>query len=134
MSLNCQRQSSNQNVSVNVTLYLYVLGYVMLCLCVRFSVRDAVTVCVCLLVYVMLAESFEFRALLDALKGRGLLETGEYIVLGVDSKHYDSKDPQKYIAGTTRATEYVPPNIGSSLLKVYAFGLPFALRNRVVSS
>ena len=66
------------------------------------------TGCGYLSVYVMLAESFEFRALLDALKGRGLLETGEYIVLGVDSKHYDSKDPQKYIAGTCRTTEYLP--------------------------
>ena len=99
--------------------------------CVRFSVRDAV--CVCLSVYVMLAESFEFRALLDALKGRGLLETGEYIVLGVDSKHYDSKDPQKYIAGTTRTTECLPILV---LLcsKCMLLDFQFALRNRVVTS
>ena len=134
MSLNCQRQSSNQNVSVNVTLYLYVLGYVMLCLCVRFSVRDAVTVCVCLLVYVMLAESFEFRALLDALKGRGLLETGEYIVLGVDSKHYDSKDPQKYIAGTSSARTECFPMLVLRCSKCMLLAFPFALRNRVVTS
>ena len=52
-----------------------------------------------LAVYVMLAEYFEFHGLLQALKQRDLLSTGEYVVLGVETKHYDPKDPQKYIAG-----------------------------------
>ena len=53
----------------------------------------------CVSVYVMIAESFEFEGLMEALKVRGLLDTGQYIVLGVDAKQYDSKDPVKYIAG-----------------------------------
>ena len=53
-------------------------------------------------VYVMLAEWFEFRALLMALKTQGLLDTGEYVVVGVDPNQYDSSDTQKYITGQRR--------------------------------
>ena len=51
-------------------------------------------------VYVMLADFYEFEGLLIALRLKGLLDTGEYIVVGVDPKQYDSSDPQKYIEGT----------------------------------
>ena len=47
----------------------------------------------------MLADFYEFEGLLIALKLKGLLDTGEYIVVGVDSKQYDAQDPQKYIEG-----------------------------------
>ena len=30
---------------------------------------------------------------------KGLIDTGEYIVLGVNSDQYDPSDPEKYIAG-----------------------------------
>ena len=50
-------------------------------------------------VYVMLADFYEFEGLLIALRLKGLLDTGEYIVVGVDPKQYDSSDPQKYIEG-----------------------------------
>ena len=52
-------------------------------------------------VYVMLADFYEFEGLLMALKLKGLTDTGEYIVVGVDAKQYDSSDPQKYIEGMT---------------------------------
>lgn len=50
-------------------------------------------------VYVMLSDFYEFQGLLVALKMRGLTDTGEYVVVGVDAKEYDSADPQKYIEG-----------------------------------
>ena len=52
-----------------------------------------------IIVYVMLAEFFEYEGLLIALKLKGLLDTGQYIVVGVDTKVYDASDPQKYIEG-----------------------------------
>ncbi len=54
----------------------------------------------------MLADFYEFEGLLIALKLRGLMDTGEYIVVGVDTEQYDSQDPPKYIEGK-------PSNIGS---------------------
>ena len=47
----------------------------------------------------MLADFFEFEGLLIALKLKGLMDTGEYIVVGVDTKVYDVSDPQKYVVG-----------------------------------
>ncbi|KAK2159125.1 hypothetical protein LSH36_158g05017 [Paralvinella palmiformis] len=47
---------------------------------------------VCMM-YVMLADFYEFEGLLIALRLKGLLDTGEYIVVGVDPKQYDSSDP-----------------------------------------
>ena len=47
----------------------------------------------------MLAEFFEFEGLLIALKLKGLIDTGEYIVVGVDTRVYDASDPQKYVEG-----------------------------------
>ena len=37
-----------------------------------------------------------------ALKTQGLLDTGEYVVVGVDPNQYDSSDTQKYITGQRR--------------------------------
>ena len=51
-------------------------------------------------VYVMLADFYEFEGLLNALHNSSLLDTGEYVVVGADTRMYDSTDPQKYIDGT----------------------------------
>ena len=47
----------------------------------------------------MLADFYEYEGLMVALKLKGLLDTGEYIVVGVDSKDYDYEDPHKYVEG-----------------------------------
>ena len=62
----------------------------------------SVCLCVVVAVYVMLADYYEFEGLLIALKLRGLMDTGDYVVVGVDSKQYDPSDPQKYIEGNIR--------------------------------
>lgn len=50
-------------------------------------------------VYVMLADAYEFTGLLIALKLMGLIETGDYVMIGVDSKTYNPADPIIYIQG-----------------------------------
>ena len=47
----------------------------------------------------MLADFYEFEGLLIALKLKGLMDTGDYAVIGVDPKQYDASDPEKYIEG-----------------------------------
>ncbi len=48
----------------------------------------------------MLAEFYEFEGLLMALKLKGVMDSGDYAVIGVDPKQYDASDPEKYIEGT----------------------------------
>ncbi|XP_060597382.1 receptor-type guanylate cyclase Gyc76C-like isoform X2 [Ruditapes philippinarum] len=50
-------------------------------------------------IYVILGQNYEFVGLLDHLNDRGLLDTGEYFVIGVDVGQYDPKDAQKYFKG-----------------------------------
>jgi len=50
-------------------------------------------------VYVMLAMEHEFEGMMIAMQRRGLLDGGEYFLVGVDSKPYDPSDPQVYIEG-----------------------------------
>ena len=57
-------------------------------------------------VYVMLGAYFEFVGLMDHLQRRGLLDTGEYYVIGVHIGQYDPKDPQKYLEGTYECRKY----------------------------
>ena len=47
----------------------------------------------------MLGEFYEFVGLMVALYLRGLLDTGEYFVVGVDTMQYDPNDPAKYLEG-----------------------------------
>ena len=47
----------------------------------------------------MLGEYYEFVGLMVALYLRGLLDTGDYFVVGVDVMQYDPNDPQKYLEG-----------------------------------
>jgi len=50
-------------------------------------------------VYVMLAMEHEFEGMMIAMQRKGLLDDGEYFLVGVDSKPYDPSDPQVYIEG-----------------------------------
>ena len=47
----------------------------------------------------MLGEHYEFVGLMVSLLLKGLLDTGEYFVVGIDTRQYDPKDPQKYLEG-----------------------------------
>ncbi len=47
----------------------------------------------------MLGEFYEFVGLMVALYLRGLLDTGDYFVVGVDTMQYDPNDPAKYMEG-----------------------------------
>lgn len=53
--------------------------------------------CICV-VYVMLAEYYEFSGLLLAMKLQDLTDSGQYIVIGVVSNTDVSSDPQKYLS------------------------------------
>ena len=53
-------------------------------------------------VYVMLGQPYEFVGLMDHLQDRGLLDTGEYFVVGVHVGQYDPLNPQRYFQGTLR--------------------------------
>lgn len=60
---------------------------------------DSYKVVLIFVVYLMLGEPYEFAGLMVALYLRGLLDTGEYFVVGVDIMQYDPIDPQKYLEG-----------------------------------
>ena len=47
----------------------------------------------------MLGEYFEFVGLMVSLLLRGLFDTGEYFVVGVDSRQYNPKTPRIYLEG-----------------------------------
>ena len=47
----------------------------------------------------MLGEHYEFVGLMVSLLLKGLLDTGEYFVVGIDTRQYDPRDPQKYLEG-----------------------------------
>ncbi|OWF46455.1 guanylate cyclase 32E-like [Mizuhopecten yessoensis] len=50
-------------------------------------------------IYVMLGQFYDFIGLMDHLYDRGLLETGDYYVVGVILGQYDQNDPQRIIKG-----------------------------------
>ena len=50
-------------------------------------------------VYVMLGQHYDFVGLMDQLHDRGLLDTGEYFVVGVHVGQYDPTDAQVYFRG-----------------------------------
>eukprot|EP00106_Octopus_bimaculoides_P006081 XP_014773523.1 PREDICTED: uncharacterized protein LOC106871537 [Octopus bimaculoides] len=51
-------------------------------------------------IYVMLGQSYDFVGLMSNLYERGLLDSGEYFVVGVYLDYYDYSNPAKYLAGT----------------------------------
>lgn len=51
-------------------------------------------------VYVMLGQHYEFVGLVDHLQDRGLLNSGQYFIIGVSNNdHYDQLNPEKYLQG-----------------------------------
>lgn len=50
-------------------------------------------------VYVILGHHYEHVGLMLSLKHRGLLEKGEYFVVGIDIEQYDASAPDKYLRG-----------------------------------
>lgn len=47
----------------------------------------------------MLAEDYEFFGLLLAAKEADIVESGEYVIVGVEPTMYDPLNPDKYIRG-----------------------------------
>ncbi|GAB0098027.1 Guanylate cyclase [Sergentomyia squamirostris] len=50
-------------------------------------------------IYLILGHYYEHLGLLLSLEKRGLLDQGEYFVVGVDIEQYDTTDPEKYLRG-----------------------------------
>lgn len=53
----------------------------------------------------ILGHHFEHIGLLASLKRKGLLETGDYFVVGVDLEQYDPKSPEKYLKGLLQSKQ-----------------------------
>ncbi|XP_022235241.1 guanylate cyclase 32E-like, partial [Limulus polyphemus] len=58
-------------------------------------------------VFVVLGYYFEHLGLMISLEDRGLLENGEYFVVGVDIEQYDNEDPRRYLKGYSKLREDV---------------------------
>ncbi|XP_076458574.1 speract receptor-like [Babylonia areolata] len=58
-------------------------------------------------IYIMLGESYEFIGLMDHLQERGILDSGDYFVVGVCLNAYDHSNSRNFLEGvfSTRATE-----------------------------
>lgn len=51
------------------------------------------------LVYVVLGQYYEHVGLMVSLYEKGLLQNGDYFVVGVDVEQYDQDYPGKYLSG-----------------------------------
>lgn len=51
------------------------------------------------LVYVILGYYFEHLGLMMSLQNKGLLDKGEYFVVGIDIEQYETQDPTRYLKG-----------------------------------
>ncbi|GBN22183.1 hypothetical protein AVEN_100185-1, partial [Araneus ventricosus] len=49
--------------------------------------------------YVILGHNFEYLGMMMSLQRRGLLDKGEYFVIGVDIEQYENQNPMKYLKG-----------------------------------
>lgn len=56
------------------------------------------------LVYVILGHQYEHVGLMLSLKRKGLLDRGEYFVVGIDIEQYDAQQPDKYLRGLLQDT------------------------------
>lgn len=52
-------------------------------------------------VYVMLGAPYEFVGLMDNLQDRGILDAGEYFVIGVCLEPYYPENPETFLEGKT---------------------------------
>jgi len=50
-------------------------------------------------VYVVLGYYFEHLGLMVSMQNRGLLDKGDYHVVGVDIEQYESQNPKRYLKG-----------------------------------
>ncbi|XP_071034810.1 guanylate cyclase 32E-like [Parasteatoda tepidariorum] len=50
-------------------------------------------------IYVIVGYNFEYLGMMMSLRQRGLLDKGEYFVVGVDIEQYDIQNPMKYLKG-----------------------------------
>ncbi|XP_055934070.1 guanylate cyclase 32E-like [Argiope bruennichi] len=50
-------------------------------------------------IYVILGHNFEYLGMMMSLQRRGLLDKGEYFVVGVDIEQYENQNPMKYLKG-----------------------------------
>ncbi|XP_077490931.1 guanylate cyclase 32E [Amblyomma americanum] len=53
-------------------------------------------------VFIVLGQYFEHIGLMASLDARGLLQGGEYFVVGVDVRQYDVEEPARYLTGLFR--------------------------------
>ncbi|KAH7950051.1 hypothetical protein HPB49_019002 [Dermacentor silvarum] len=53
-------------------------------------------------VFIVLGQYFEHIGLMASLEARGLLQGGEYFVVGVDVQQYDAEGPTRYLTGLFR--------------------------------
>lgn len=49
--------------------------------------------------YVVLGYYFEHIGLMASMEARGLLDRGDYYVVGVDVEQYDIEQPRRYLTG-----------------------------------
>ncbi|XP_050310703.1 guanylate cyclase 32E [Anthonomus grandis grandis] len=56
-------------------------------------------------IYVVLGHYYEHLGLMVAMEQKGLFQTGEYFVVGVDIEQYDQKNPSKYLRGLLRDSD-----------------------------
>lgn len=52
-----------------------------------------------IVVYIILGHHYEHVGLMLSLKQKGLLDKGEYFVVGIDIEQYDASAPDKYLRG-----------------------------------
>ncbi|KAJ6645523.1 Guanylate cyclase 32E [Pseudolycoriella hygida] len=50
-------------------------------------------------IYVILSHQYEHVGLMTSLQKKGLLDKGEYFVVGIDIEQYDASSPDKYVRG-----------------------------------
>lgn len=53
----------------------------------------------------ILGHHFEHIGLLASLKQKGLLENGDYFVVGVDLEQYDPQSPERYLKGLLQSKQ-----------------------------
>lgn len=66
---------------------------------IAYDFSSSLFLCISPLVYVILGHHYEHVGLMLSLKQKGLLDKGEYFVVGIDIEQYDASAPDKYLRG-----------------------------------
>ncbi|XP_070503442.1 speract receptor [Chironomus tepperi] len=69
-------------------------------------------------IYLILGQFHEHIGLMLSLYNRGLLNNGEYFVIGMDIEQYDTSDPEKYLKGILHSEQ--EPWVGEAYLSYFA--------------